>query len=160
MATAGESDDGYEAVGPREYLDRLLAEYRLREGDLGDRVRVRTPPSGTSGMVPPLEYLVHESVLRSHGQFPCAGDNEALAFCEEIADVMARGYGISRSEAVARVNRQWSHAGPSGRVPRVWIVGLDIAYHEDASHWAGSIYYGPGSRWWIPDAGLQPLPPP
>lgn len=108
----------------------------------------------------PQEYLVHESVFRSHGPFPCAGDNQALAFCEEIVDAMARGYGISRGEAVARVNRQWSHAGSPGRVPRVWIVGLDLVYHEDAHHWAGAIYYGPDTYWWKPDANLQPLPPP
>lgn len=160
MAAAGKRDDTYEAVGPREYLDRFLAEYRLREEELRDRIRVRTPPRWTSGQVPPQEYLVHESVLRSHGQFPCAGDNEALAFCEEIVDAMVRGYGISHSEAAARVNRQWSQAGPPGRVPRVWIVGLDIAYHEEADYWAAAIYYGPDSRWWDPDADLQPLPPP
>lgn len=49
---------------------------------------------------------------------------------------MVRGYGISRSEAVARVNRQWSQADPPDRIPRVWIVGLDIACHEDADYWA------------------------
>ncbi|MBQ1026476.1 hypothetical protein [Micromonospora sp. C95] len=118
------------------------------------------PARGTSGLVSPQEYLVHESVLRSHGNFPCAGDAEALTFCEEIADAMARRYDISHSEAVARVNRQWSHAGVAGRVPRVWIVGLDIVYHEDADYWAASIYYGPDSRWWDPGADLQPLPPP
>ncbi|GFJ95636.1 hypothetical protein [Phytohabitans rumicis] len=112
------------------------------------------------GEVPQQEYLVHESVLRSHGPFPCAGDNEALAFCEQIVDTMVRGYGISRSEAVARVNRQWSQAAPPGRVPRIWIVGLDIAYHEAADYWAGAIYYGPDSHWWDPDADLQPQPPP
>lgn len=63
MAAARERDDTYEAVGPREYLDRLLAEYHLREEDLGDRIRVRTPPQWMSGMVAPQEYLVHESVL-------------------------------------------------------------------------------------------------
>jgi hypothetical protein len=160
MAAARERDDTYEAVGPREYLDRLLAEYHLREEELGDRIRVRTPPQWMSGMVAPQEYLVHESVLRSQGPFPCAGDNEALAFCEEIADAMVCGYGISHSEAVARINRQWSQAGSSDRVPRVWIVGLDLVYHEDVHYWAGTIYYGPDSHWWNPDADLQPLPPP
>ncbi|GIJ11023.1 hypothetical protein Van01_42370 [Micromonospora andamanensis] len=160
VAMAGGSDDTYETVGPREYLDRLLAEYGLRDEEIGDRVRVRTPARGTSGLAPPQEYLVHESVLRSHGDFPCAGDTEALTFCEAIADAMARHHDISRREAVARVNRQWSQAGPAGRVPRVWIVGLDIVYHEDADYWAGFIYHGPDSRWWDPGTEPQPLPPP
>ncbi|EEP70429.1 hypothetical protein MCAG_00756 [Micromonospora sp. ATCC 39149] len=82
MAAAEERDDPYEAVGPRWYLDRLLAEYHLREEQLGDRIRVRRHARWTSGEVRPQEYLVHEPVLRPHGQFPCAGDNEALAFCE------------------------------------------------------------------------------
>ena len=61
-----------------------------------------------SGGRPEEEYLVHESLLRSHGEFPCAGDDEALAFCEEIAEEMMRALGVSHAEAVARVNRQWS----------------------------------------------------
>jgi hypothetical protein len=106
------------------------------------------------------EYLVHESLLRSHGEFPCAGDNEALAFCREIAEEMMRAYGVPRAEAVARINRAWSEPGPSGRVPRIWIIGMDLVYHETADEWAGDIYYGPDSQWWRPDAHPRPLPPP
>ena len=103
---------------------------------------------------------VHESLLRSHGEFPCAGDNAALAFCEEIAEEMVRAFGIAHAEAVARINRQWSKPGPSGRVPRIWIVGLDLAYHQTPDDWAGDIYYGKGSRWSHPDTHPRPLPPP
>ena len=31
-----------------------------------------------------------ESLLRSHGEFPCAGDREALAFCRAVAAEMVR----------------------------------------------------------------------
>src|SRR5215211_1487128 len=78
----------------------------------------------------------------SHGEFLCAGDNEALVFCREIAEEMVRAFGISPTEAVARVNRQWSEPGPSGRFPRTWIVGLNLAYHQTPDDWAGDIYYG------------------
>jgi hypothetical protein len=61
---------------------------------------------------------------------------------------------------VARVNRQWSEPGPSGRVPRVWIVALDLAYHQEPDDWAGDIYYGKDSRWWHPEAHPGPLLPP
>lgn len=155
-----EHDESFETVGSREDLDRLLAEYHLDEEQLGDRIRARQPPRWLSGAIPPQEFLVHASVLRSHGDFPCAGDKEALAFCEDIVDMMVSGYGISHGEAVARVNQHWSHADPPGRVPRIWIVGSDIVYHEEAEVWAALIYYGPDSRWWDPEVDLQPLPSP
>lgn len=73
---------------------------------------------------------------------------------------MELAYDIPRAEAVARINRQWSEPPGPGRVPRIWIVGLDLVYHETPDHWAADIYYGHGSFWWLPDAGPQPLPPP
>jgi hypothetical protein len=152
--------DTYESVGPRRYLDRFLAEYGLREEDVRDRIEVDTHEPWVSGGTPEEEYLVHESLLRSHGEFPCAGDNEALAFCREIAEEMMRAFGISHTEAAARVNRQWSEPGASGRVPRIWIVGLDLAYHQTPDDWAGDVYYGKDSRWWHPEADPRPLLPP
>ena len=152
--------DTYESVGPRRSLDRFLAEYGLREVHVRDRIKVHTHEPLVSGGTPEEEYLVHESLLRSHGEFPCAGDNEALAFCEEIAEEMMRAFGISHAEAVARVNRQWSRPGPSGRVPRIWIVGLDLAYHQTPDDWAGDFYCGKDSHWWHPEAHPRPLPPP
>lgn len=65
--------------------------------------------------------MVHRSLLRSHGKFPCAGDGEALAFCWPVAAEMANLFGISLQEAAARsepalVNRFAGNA-TSGRVP-------------------------------------------
>ncbi len=71
--------DIYESVGPRRSLDRFLAEYDLREVHVRDRMKVHTHEPLVSGGTPEEEYLVHESLLRSHGEFPCAGDNEAFA---------------------------------------------------------------------------------
>ncbi|WFE30297.1 hypothetical protein O7623_14395 [Solwaraspora sp. WMMD791] len=124
------------AVGPRPYLDRFLREYRLTEAGLAERPRTRPARSWVDGEAFDVEYLVHESVLRSYGEFPCAGDAEALAFCEEIADLMVSRYGLSRDAAVAVVNRQWSEAEPGEREPRMWIVGFDIVYHETPEYWA------------------------
>jgi hypothetical protein len=84
-------------------------------------------------------------LVSSHGEFPCAGDRKALAFCRGIAEEMVRAFGIPRAEAVARINRQWSEPDAPGRVPRVWIVGLDLVYHETEAFWAADIYYGHGS---------------
>jgi hypothetical protein len=66
-------------------------------------------------------------------------------FCREIVDAMVASYGITRPDAVARVNRQWQIPG-RGHPPRVWIVGLDLVYHETAVHWAEHIYHGHGTH--------------
>ena len=153
-------DATYESVGPRRYLDRLLAEYGLSEAHVRDRIKVRTDGPQVPSEAAEQTYLVHVSLLRSHGEFPCAGDHEALAFCRGIAEQMVRAYGIARAEAVARVNRHWSQPDASGRIPRIWILGLDLAYHETEDYWAADIYYGHDSLWWLPNARPLPLPPP
>lgn len=158
-AAAG-ADDGYQGVGSREDLDRFLTEYRLDEDRSRDRIRVRTTPPTLGGNTA-VEYLVHESLLRSHGAFPCAGDHEAVTFCQEIADAMVLSFAISPAEARARVNRQWSQPEDrAGRVPRIWLVGGAIVYHEEPAYWAAGIYYGFVGRWWSADAERQPLPAP
>lgn len=121
----------YVSVGPRPYLDRLAREYRLSQADLRRRTRSRLCPSQIGDERFDREYLVHRSVLRSHGEFCCAGDAEAEAFCGEVADAMVTAFGVTRQEAVARINRQWSS---------IWIVGLDLAYHKTPEQWAKHIY--------------------
>jgi len=155
----GAADREFVCVGRAEDLDRFLVEYGLERDDVQGLVDERTTP-GIGGQPGPPAYWVHRSLLRSHGEFPCAGDAEAMAFCWQVADEMAVLFGISLQEAVARVNRHWSQAGADGRVPRVWVVGLDLVYHEEADYWAHRIYYGPDSLWWLPGQQLIPLPPP
>src|SRR5215469_9839477 len=121
----------YVPVGPRPYLDRLSREYRLSEAELRRRFRSRSNPSWIGDERFDREYLVHRSVLRSHGAFRCAGDAEAEAFCNEVADAMIKAGGVIREEAVARISRQWSST---------WIVGLDLVYHQTAERWAEHIY--------------------
>ena len=146
-------------VGPEEFLWKFLDEYGLRRDALGELVTSREVPGPPGGDVQ-IEWLVHRSLLRSHGEFPCAGDTDALEFCREIASLMQNMFGISDVEAVARINRQWSDPLPDGKSPRIWIVGLDLVYHEEAEHWASDIYFGHDSHWWLPDAHPTPLPPP
>ncbi|WP_156934773.1 hypothetical protein [Pseudonocardia spinosispora] len=152
---------GYVSVGPSVYLDRFVDEFGLTEEEVRGRVIAKlNVPFWSDGARSNEEWFVHESLLRSCGEFPCAGDAKALEFCREIVEEMVTTLGVPRDEAVARVNRQWSVPGESGDVPRVWIVGLSIAYHEDPHTWAGNIYYGHGSRWWDPSSTPSPLPPP
>jgi hypothetical protein len=143
-------------VGSSSDLTHLLT--GLEESDVEGLTRTRIP-MGVGGAPVPAEYLVHESVLRSHGEFPCAGDGEALSFCRQIADEIATRFGIPAAEAVARINRHWS-ATLAGDGPRVWIVGQDLVYHETPEFWAHDIYYGPNSGWWLPGTTHTPLPPP
>jgi hypothetical protein len=139
---AGADGDGSRSfvwIGHMEDLGRFLAEYGLRHEDVKNLVAERTPP-GAGGMPGRPEYLVHHSLLRSHGEFACAGDVEALSFCRQIAQEMVAMFGVSPQDAKARVNRQWSQPARNGRAPRVWIVGLDIAYHQTPQYWARHIY--------------------
>ena len=150
---------GFVRVGGSDDLTRLLAEYGLANDDVQDQVSVRTSPDAGAARGQ-QDYLVHESLLRSQGEFPCAGDAKGLSFCRWIASEMVGTFAITAGEATARINRQWSAPGDGGRVPRVWIVGQTMVYHETAEFWAHTIYYGPDSRWWVPGARPRPLPHP
>ncbi|HEU0238005.1 MAG TPA: hypothetical protein VFR11_01830 [Micromonosporaceae bacterium] len=152
-------DASFVSVGPADYLRRFLAEYDLDEAAACVLIRRREVPIGPAGGVE-IVYDVDASLLRSHGEFPCAGDAKALTFCRSVVNEMVRRFGIANAEAVARVNRAWSDPDDTGRVPRIWIVGLDILYHDTAEDWAVRIYYGDQPRWWDSRAGLQPMPPP
>ena len=153
------ADREFVSVGRAEDLARFLAEYGLEPDDVEGLIAERMPP-GIGGKPGPSAYMVHRSLLQPHGEFPCAGDAEALAFCWQVAAEMVDLFGISLQEAVARVNRHWSQAGPDERVPSVWIVGLDLVYHEEPDYWARCIYCGPNCDWWVPGEELVPLPPP
>jgi hypothetical protein len=145
-------------IGPKPYFDRLVDEYDWSPADLEGKV-VDEAPEGRQidGTAPPSDYYVSRTLLRAHPPFDGAGDVEAARFCQEIADHMIEKFGISRDEAVARINQHWPG---NRRVPVVWIVGLDIAYHKEPASWAADMYYGPDSRWWDPGANPTPLPPP
>ena len=52
---------------------------------------------------------------------------------------------VARDGAVAHINRRWSLSGPRSRSSRVWVVGLDIVYHETPEYWAAHHYTQDGS---------------
>jgi hypothetical protein len=78
-AGPGDTDRDLVCVGRSEDLASFLTEYDLGQDDVQGLVEVRTPP-GTGGRPAPPAYWVHRSLLRSHGEFGCAGDAEALRF--------------------------------------------------------------------------------
>jgi len=167
-------------------LSRDLARDIVKTLKLGDRAEFDPVLRGPSlakallvdvGMIKdPMSQTPEERILKSFSdrltvfpvdksrviaiEFESEDPELAAQVANAIAEEMVRSYGIPYREAVARINRQWSDPGPKGRTPRIWMVGLDLAYHETAQFWASDIYYGHDSHWWTPDARPQPLPPP
>ncbi len=85
-------------------------------------------------------------------RFTFQTDEESEAYCEEIFLEMARLFGISKSEAIGRINRDWDS---------LVLVGQDdVIYHEDPEYWAKTIYYGKDSFWWLNKGSLKPRPYP
>ena len=78
--------------------------------------------------------------------------SHAREFIGRIVDQMVDRFGISRDEAVARVNDAWGHLDHIG--------DDDLIFHETAEYWARTIYYGKDSHWWLggegPSAGSVP----
>jgi hypothetical protein len=72
-----------------------------------------------------------------------------------IRDEMVALFGISESEAVARVNQQWQGMDLSSQD--------EIILHEDEYFWALTVYFGNAVPDWSPDADRSswtPEPPP
>ncbi|WP_275413204.1 hypothetical protein [Actinoplanes philippinensis] len=41
-------------------------------------------------------------------------------------------------------------------MPRMWIVGKALEYHEEPAYGAAGIYYGFEGRWWDPEGDRRP----
>ncbi|QDY78217.1 hypothetical protein [Streptomyces qinzhouensis] len=80
---------------------------------------------------------------------------ETLEFLDSIADDMVAEFGVSRAEAVARINEQWHGQDLSDED--------SLILHEEESYWAFVIYYGGKVPDWSPGADRTtwvPKPPP
>lgn len=84
-------------------------------------------------------------------KFEFITDDQSEEFCNEIAEKMIELFGISKDEAIGRINSLWRG---------LEIVGLDLIYHEDEEYWAKTIYYGHNSCWWLKEGKeeLKPVP--
>lgn len=90
------------------------------------------------------------------GQFSFTpADAEAEQFCWKIVRFLM-SYGISKSEALHRLNEHWKGQTIGGKENCNWIV-----YHLDADEWAYRIFYGiqkiNEARWAA--QGLSPIQP-
>jgi hypothetical protein len=67
-------------------------------------------------------------------------DDQGQRFCDEIVNNMMSLFGISKEEAMARINQQWKNE---------ILVGINILYHVIPEEWAKDIYWGHDSYWWV-----------
>ena len=153
-------DEIYESEGPRRYLDRFLAEIRPYGGARSDRIKVDTHEPWVSSAAPEEEYVYTSPFFVRMESSRAPATMRLLFSVGRSPRTWCMPSAFSPTEAVARVYRQWSEPGPSGRVPRTWIVGLNLADHQSPDDWAGDIYYGKDSHWWRPESDPRPLPPP
>ncbi|MFD8227872.1 hypothetical protein ACFV16_27355 [Streptomyces massasporeus] len=113
LCSATTPDPAFVAMA-REAVPRLVAEVRRlrRLMEYG-----ACPTAGTTGT-----------------EFVLPLDDEMLAYFREMADVLVERTGISRAEAVARINAAYGAGEMAG-----W--GVDIMGHELPEYWAYGTYY-------------------
>ena len=84
-------------------------------------------------------------------------DAEALDYLRGVIETMMTSFGITREEALGRINVVWSPVGA--------VTGPeDLMYHELPVYWANHFYFGKESCWWLDEdrrqeLGLPPLAP-
>lgn len=81
-----------------------------------------------------------------------SGTPEIMEYIDEIVGEMVAAFGITRDEAIGRVNRQWGGSTFDEK---------SLILHQMPDDWAGDIYYGRDSYWWrVEEADRRPLPYP
>ncbi|MFF9027514.1 hypothetical protein [Streptomyces iakyrus] len=76
-------------------------------------------------------------------EFVLALDEGMLAYFREMADVLVERVGISRAEAVARINASYGTLE--------WVsLDLQLMGHEMPEYWAYGVYYGPDEQHRVP----------
>ncbi|MFF7310437.1 hypothetical protein [Streptomyces sp. NPDC008137] len=94
-----------------------------------------------------LRWLVSFGACDTAGttgtEFVLELDEEMLAYFREMADVLVERIGISRAEAVARINASYG--------TRQWVaLDLELMGHELPECWAYGVYYGPDEQHRVP----------
>ncbi|MFF9807073.1 hypothetical protein ACF1G5_18480 [Streptomyces coeruleorubidus] len=94
-----------------------------------------------------LRWLVVFGACHTAGttgtEFVLPLDDEMLAYFREMTDVLVEHIGISRAEAVARINAAYG--------TREWVaLDLDLMGHELPEYWAYAVYYAPDSQHRLP----------
>lgn len=76
---------------------------------------------------------------------------DVRALLDDTVEAMTEYFGISRGEAVARINAKWHGFS--------LLDGEEMLTHEDSRFWAMEIYYGAVPHW-SPNSSWPPVPPP
>ncbi|WP_317452680.1 hypothetical protein [Streptomyces sp. CBMA29] len=92
----------------------------------------------------------------SETEFIMPTSPEARESLRDITDELVGLFGLSRAEAVARVNQAWGGQDLA--------TGPDLLGHEDPEHWAYGLYYEGDVPYWEPEADrtrwrVRPAPP-
>lgn len=87
-----------------------------------------------------FKYVEKVASTMTANEITVNGDERAKLFCLEIAQEMIRLFEISMSEAIGRINREFKDER---------IFGPNQIYRRDPEEWAKTIYYEPGTYWWI-----------
>ena len=74
------------------------------------------------------------------GKYKFPTDDEGERFCYQIYMEMMSQFGMSKEEAIARINQHWEKRS---------LVGMSTVYHRTPEYWAKEIYWGHDSYWWI-----------
>lgn len=77
-------------------------------------------------------------------------DDEGREFFSAVASEMSKTFGISESEALARINR---------RFVGLEFFGDDVIFHESEDYWAKDVMFGHGI-WSESGTDVDPLPAP
>jgi hypothetical protein len=75
-------------------------------------------------------------------------DEEMLAYFREMVDVLVENCGVSRAEAVARINERYGRR-------EMTTLERDLMTHELPAFWAYGAYYGPGDQERLPSGDAQ-----
>jgi len=74
------------------------------------------------------------------GRYKFLTDDEGERFCYQIYMELMSQFGISKEEAITRINQEWENKS---------LTGTSMVYHVTPEEWAKNIYWGRNSYWWI-----------
>ncbi|MFE2826310.1 hypothetical protein [Streptomyces sp. NPDC059271] len=109
--------------------------------------RAANPPGVIEDFMVWQTAAVFENAPRTE-EFLIDLDAEWLAYFREMADVLVTRFGVSRAEAVARVNER--HVGED-----LAPMGEDLLGHELPEFWAHHLYFEPDSLGMLPSGAPE-----
>jgi hypothetical protein len=90
----------------------------------------------------------------SPSDFRFETDEQSVEYLRKAVEAMMKSFGVTREEAIGRINQEWSHVGA--------VVGeFDEIYRETPVYWANRFMFGKSQFWWIEGAKREKhkLPP-